>query len=226
MKDEAEAEGEGRPAKRTRMLPDARRQDVLEQAIRYFADEGFDGGTRGLAKRVGITQPLLYRYFPSKDDLVNEVYRAVYLDRWQDGWAAVLTDRALPLDERLRRFYAAYTGVVFDRNWMRIFFFAGLKGMDLNSRYLARVQSALLDPILRETCATLGLDATHPPEGLRDLVWNMHGAIFYHGVRLHIYGAADVDVPRVIGTAVDSFIRSAGALLPPSQPAVRPPFRP
>ena len=216
MKDEAEIEtGEVKPAKRTRMPPDARRQDVLEQAIRYFADEGFDGGTRGLAKRIGITQPLLYRYFPSKDDLVNEVYRAVYLDRWQDGWAIGLTDRALPLEQRLRRFYMAYTAVVFDRNWMRIFFFAGLKGMDLNTRYLSRVQTALLDPILGETCATFGTDPARPPERLRDLVWNMHGAIFYHGVRLHIYGGADVDVPRVIDTAVDSFMLSAKAILRP-----------
>lgn len=213
MKDEAETtENSTKPARRIRMLPDARRSDVLEQAIRYFADEGFDGGTRGLAKRIGITQPLLYRYFPSKDDLVNEVYRAVYLDRWQDGWSDALTDRSQPLEARLQRFYAAYTGVVFDRNWMRIFFFAGLKGLDINTRYLARVQSALLDPIHAETCATFGGDPAHAPEGLRDLVWNMHGAVFYHGVRLHIYGAPDVDVSRVIGTAVDSFMRSAAAL--------------
>lgn len=223
MKDEAEGTEK---QKRTRMLPDARRQDVLDQAIRYFADEGFDGGTRGLAKRIGITQPLLYRYFPSKDDLVNEVYRAVYLDRWQNGWESGLTDRAVPLEVRLKRFYASYTAVVFDRNWMRIFFFAGLKGMDINTRYLARVQTALLDPIHAETCATFGTDPAKAPDGLRDLVWNMHGAIFYHGVRLHIYGASDVDVPRVIDTAVDSFTRSAAALLNPSQPAVRPLFRP
>lgn len=221
-----DVEETGKQPKRTRMLPDARRSDVLAQAIRYFADEGFDGGTRGLAKRIGITQPLLYRYFPSKDDLVNEVYRAVYLDRWQDGWESGLKDRSQPLETRLKRFYAAYTGVVFDRNWMRIFFFAGLRGMDLNTRYLARVQTALLDPIFAETCAANGADPSTAPDGLRDLVWNMHGAIFYHGVRLHIYGTADVDVTRAIDTAVDSFIRSAAALLTPSQPAVRPLFRP
>ena len=215
MKDQDGTAAGGRGAKRTRMLPDARRSDVLAQAIRYFADEGFDGGTRGLAKRIGITQPLLYRYFPSKDDLVNEVYRAVYLDRWQGDWETGLTDRALPLDARLKRFYAAYTGVVFDRNWMRIFFFAGLKGLDINARYLSRVQAALLDPIRAETCVAFGVDPSNAPDGLHDLLWNMHGAIFYHGVRLNIYGATDVDVPRVIDRAVDGFMRSAAALLRP-----------
>jgi len=213
MKDEDGKAGGDAGTRRTRMLPDARRSDVLAQAIRYFADEGFDGGTRGLAKRIGITQPLLYRYFPSKDDLVNEVYRAVYLDRWQVEWETGLTDRALPLEARLKRFYAAYTGVVFDRNWMRIFFFAGLKGLDINARYLSRVQSALLDPIRAETCVTFGVDPAAAPSGLHDLLWNMHGAIFYHGVRLNIYGAKDVDVPRVIDSAVEGFMRNAAALL-------------
>lgn len=203
----------GTGAKRTRMLPEARRSDVLAQAIRYFADEGFDGGTRGLAKRIGITQPLLYRYFPSKDDLVNEVYKAVYLDRWQADWESGLRERTRPLEARLKRFYGAYTGVVFDRNWMRIFFFAGLKGLDINARYLTRVQAALLDPIREETCVAFGIDPAQAPAGLHDLLWNMHGAIFYHGVRLNIYGATDVDVPRVIDSAVDGFMRSAAALL-------------
>ncbi|MEY4872702.1 MAG: hypothetical protein RLZZ563_2032, partial [Pseudomonadota bacterium] len=147
------------PARRTRLSPEARKQEVLAEAILYFADEGFDGGTRGLAKRMGITQPLLYRYFPSKDDLVNEVYRAVYLDRWQNGWEDTIRDRNLPIDTRLHRFYQSYTSTVFDRNWLRIFFFAGLKGLDLNARYLQRVESVLLAPIWAETSAAFGQPA-------------------------------------------------------------------
>jgi AcrR family transcriptional regulator len=169
---------DGPPARRTRLSPEARKQEVLAEAILYFADEGFDGGTRGLAKRMGITQPLLYRYFPSKDDLVNEVYRAVYLDRWQNGWEDTIRDRSLPIDTRLTRFYQSYTSTVFDRNWLRIFFFAGLKGLDLNARYLHRVESVLLAPIWAETSAAFGQPAP-AVTGTHDLVWQMHGAIFY-----------------------------------------------
>jgi hypothetical protein len=42
-------------------------------------------GTRDLARRLGVTQPLLYRYFPSKDDLIKEVYRTVYLEPFDVG---------------------------------------------------------------------------------------------------------------------------------------------
>jgi AcrR family transcriptional regulator len=200
------------PARRTRLSPEARKQDVLTEAILYFADEGFDGGTRGLAKRMGITQPLLYRYFPSKDDLVNEVYRAVYLDRWQNGWEDTIRDRSLPIDTRLHRFYQSYTSVVFDRNWLRIFFFAGLKGLDLNARYLQRVESALLVPIWAETCAALGQPAPEA-SGPHDLVWQMHGAIFYHGIRQQIYGDRSVSIDRTVALAIETYLAAAKSTL-------------
>ncbi len=198
------------PARRTRLSPETRKQEVLAEAILYFAEEGFDGGTRGLAKRMGITQPLLYRYFPSKDDLVNEVYRAVYLDRWQSGWEDTIRDRHLPIETRLHQFYQAYTSVVFDRNWLRIFFFAGLKGLDLNARYLQRVESALLGPIWAETCIALGHPAPAAGKsGTHDLVWQMHGAIFYHGIRQQIYGDRSVSIDQTITLAVKTYLGAA-----------------
>jgi len=207
------------PVRRTRLSPEARKQDVLNEAILYFAEEGFDGGTRGLAKRMGITQPLLYRYFPSKDDLVNEVYRAVYLDRWQNNWEDTIRDRSLPIDTRLHRFYQSYTSVVVDRNWLRIFFFAGLKGLDLNSRYLQRVESVLLAPIWAETCAALGQPAP-VVTGTHELVWQMHGAIFYHGIRQQIYGDHSVSMDRTVALAIETYLAAAKSALTCPQAAL------
>jgi len=67
-------------AKQRRRSPDERRKEFVAKATEFFSEEGFGGGTRALARRLGVTQPLLYRYFPSKDDLIKEVYRTVYLD--------------------------------------------------------------------------------------------------------------------------------------------------
>ena len=68
------------PSKQRRLSPDERRKEFVAKATEFFAEEGFAGGTRDLARRLGVTQPLLYRYFPSKDDLIKEVYRTVYLE--------------------------------------------------------------------------------------------------------------------------------------------------
>ena len=67
-------------AKQKRLSPDDRRKEFVVKATEFFSEEGFGGGTRDLARRLGVTQPLLYRYFPSKDDLIEQVYRTVYLE--------------------------------------------------------------------------------------------------------------------------------------------------
>lgn len=207
-------------ANRTRLSPDARKQEVIQEAILYFAEEGFDSGTRGLANRLNITQPLLYRYFPSKDDLINEVYRTVYLDRWQEDWEETIRDPRLSIEDRLLKFYKSYTNTVFDRNWIRIFLFSGLKGLDLNSRYLQRVEKSLLSPIWTETCKALGrLDLTGEEEVVtHNLVWLMHGAIFYHGIREKIYGDHTVNTEETIKLAVGTYLISAKSTLVGRQP--------
>jgi AcrR family transcriptional regulator len=79
-----------------RRLPSAeRREEFILKAIDFFAEEGFESSTRGLARKLGVTQPLLYRYFPSKEDLISEVYDAVYVQRWQPEWGELLADRAV-----------------------------------------------------------------------------------------------------------------------------------
>ena len=58
-----------------RMLPGEREKLIVSEAIRYFSEVGFSGQTRELSRRLGITQPLLYRYFPSKRALLERVDR-------------------------------------------------------------------------------------------------------------------------------------------------------
>src|ERR1700744_3648949 len=87
--------------KQRRLSTDERRKDFVAKATEFFAEEGFGGGTRDLARRLGVTQPLLYRYFPSKDDLIKEVYRTVYLEPFDQSWDGLLADRSRPLRDRL-----------------------------------------------------------------------------------------------------------------------------
>jgi len=199
------------PARPQRMLPEERRRALIEKATDYFSEAGFEGGTRELAKRMGITQPLIYRYFPSKDDLVNEVYRAVYLEKWKEDWAGGLCRREVPLGDRLLAFYADYTATVFERRWMRIFFFAGLRGLDINTRYIERVRAQLLVPICLEARASFGFEAHAPvTDAEMALVWVMHGAIFYHGVRAMIYNLPDrTDPGHTARLAVSAYLAEA-----------------
>src|ERR1700738_4338665 len=80
------------PPKRRRPAPEDGEREIIEGSIRFFAEVGFDGGLRELALRLGITHQNLFRYFPTKEALIERVYKEVYLDRWQPEWEAVLHD--------------------------------------------------------------------------------------------------------------------------------------
>src|ERR1700689_323824 len=107
--------------KQKRLSPDDRRKEFVAKATEFFGEEGFGGGTRDLARRLGVTQPLLYRYFPSKDDLIREVYRTVYLEPIETDWEKLLADRSRPIRDRLQEFYSAYPEAIFTREWLRIY---------------------------------------------------------------------------------------------------------
>jgi AcrR family transcriptional regulator len=51
-----------------------RREEILAAALRLFAERGVLGvSTRQIAEAVGISQPTLYAYFPSKHDIAAEL---------------------------------------------------------------------------------------------------------------------------------------------------------
>src|SRR5436190_23189421 len=110
-----------------RLAPGDRRRQIVEAAVNFFSEVGFEGGTHALAVRLGVTQPLIYRYFPSKDELIREVYQAAYLDRWNGAWDQLITDRSIPVRERLRQFYREYTDQILRPEQIRLFLFAGLR---------------------------------------------------------------------------------------------------
>ncbi len=195
------------PPKRRRLPPTERRDEILQKALNLFAEHGFESSTRELARQLGITQPLLYRYFPSKDDLIREAYRAVYLDRWNIEWDRLLCDRNVPLEERLKSFYASYTKAIFTREWMRIYLFAGLKGADINRWYIGLLEERILQRIVKEYRHLAGLDdQTKPSVEEIELAWALHSGIFYLGVREHIFSLPpSEDRDRTISAVVGVF---------------------
>ena len=202
---------------RRRLPPEERERQIVEGAVRYFAEVGFDGQTRELARRLDITQPLLFRYFPTKDDLIDRVYEEVYLRRWKDEWTALLADRSMPLEARLIRYYEDYAATIFDYEWIRIFMFSGLKGEPINRRYLRIVRERILEVICGELRHDLGLpDAAVLPVSAEevDLAWSLHAAVFYIGVRKWAYREpVPDDLLGYISRNVRTFLGGVGPVM-------------
>jgi AcrR family transcriptional regulator len=206
------------PAKpASRMPPAARERSIVTGAVSFFAEHGTDGELRKLASHLGITHPLLYRYFPTKEALLERVYEEVYAHRWDPDWRFLLCDRSQPLADRLIRFYRAYLPVIDDRDWMRIFIFSGLNGAAIHRRYLEVIRAQFVEPVAAELLASihgLGSGEISVTDREREIVWGLHGEIFYLAMRKWIYGIApEADPERLITSMVTDFVMGATATL-------------
>jgi len=200
-----------------RLDPQARRRQILDAAIAYFSEAGFGVQTRELTRRIGVSQPLLYRYFPFKHDLIEAVFEEVFLSRVSDDWVAQLRERSVPLRERLMRFYAQYAEATYRPEWIRIYMYAGLAGDRMNRDYLALVKRKLLDVMCREFRESFLGDGQREragPVSAREieLVWNLHGSMFYWAVRRNIFGErTGLSFETRTADAIDLFIAGAQA---------------
>jgi AcrR family transcriptional regulator len=199
------------------MPPDQREQLIAQAAVRFFAEYGFEGQTRELARRLGITQPLLYRYFPSKEALIERVYQEVFVGRWNPQWEALLEDRRVPLRERLLRFYKEYTAAILSYEWVRLFMFSGLKGLDLNGRFLQLLRERVFCRVvaeLRHDCGGPSPAELPIREAEIEIVWSLHAGLFYLGVRRWIYGMpVPGDLDQVVSDRITAFLDGAPALM-------------
>ncbi len=57
-----------------------RREEILAEALRLIGERGVQGvSTRQIAEAVGISQPSLYAYFPSRDAIVEELHDRAFV---------------------------------------------------------------------------------------------------------------------------------------------------
>ncbi len=200
-----------------------REQMIASKAVEYFAKHGFGASTRDLAKEIGVTQSLLYRYFPTKQALTDRVYQEVYLSRWNPAWGELIGDRGLSLHERLNRYYLEYAGIVLHNDWVRILIFAGLEHEGINDQFFSLLRERILIPVVRECVAEFhpaALPAFQPADYNIEieLVWALHASIFYIGMRKWVYTTyLPDDVDATIGALVSSFLEGMRSRIRSSQ---------
>ena len=98
----AKAVGRGAPG-RSRTPRAEREQQMVEVASALFAEHGFGGVSMDdIAKASGITKPMLYAYFDSKEGLFSACAQAAG-EHLRDDLREVSELRDLPADQRLWR---------------------------------------------------------------------------------------------------------------------------
>jgi AcrR family transcriptional regulator len=207
-----------KPTVKRRLTQEDRREIILEQAIKVFAEKGFGASTRDLAQRIGITQPLLFQHFPSKDDLIQAVFAELFERMSTRDWLSKLRDDKLDLRSRLIDFFMSYATSLYDFHWIRIYMFAGLEGGAFNRMYIGK----LTEPLLREVAAQIrrdrGMKRCAPSDVSArevELLWILHGGLYYSAIRKQIYRMPiqSVEVRPLIQYGVDSILSGMNELL-------------
>lgn len=207
--------------RRIRMAPDERERMILDAAIHFFAKHGFSAQLRELAREMKVSQGLIYRYFSSKQALLDRVYEHNFLRRWDPTWEKLLADRTLPLRRRLKDFYTRYLAAIDDPEWIRLVMYSGLDGNDLTRRYIRTHVEGLLRLIARECRALDGKRAAgEPSQAEMELVWHLHSTVIYYLVRKHIFRTATVkDTNTLVTMMIDDFLSGIAGDTPAAAPA-------
>ena len=204
---------------RKRMGTAERKRQILDSAIQFFAKHGIDGQLRNLTKELGVTHTLLYHYFPTKDALIQEVYKEVFESRWKPEWEELLDDDSLTPEEKLNAFYLDYSNTVLTYDFVRILIFSGLSDHSISDKFFELLRSRLLPRLIRETRKHCGRPNTSKPTQRElEFLMGLHGGVFYIGMRRWIYGQAiyAAESPdteqEIIRDRVQAYLHSAKSL--------------
>jgi len=201
--------------KKSRIPLHERRERILAMASEFFAEYGLTAQTRALAHACGISQRLLYRCFPSKAALIQEVYRRDIAGPFRATWLAALQDRSRPVSERLNEFYREYYQSVLTRRWLRLFLYASLAEIDMAPSYIAEVITHMLEVIVDEACAEHGVEPPAERALKHELGWLLHGAVSHLAIRRHIYANSNpTPADAVIAMQVRLFLAGVAGALP------------
>src|SRR5450432_1311598 len=192
-----------------RLSANERRQAIIKEAIRLFAEKGFRGTTtRELAASVGVSEPVIYQHFAAKKDL----YAAIIESKSQEVqnemgfWVEAREgdDRTafVALGRLIWRWYED------DRMLSRLLFFSALEGNELSDMFFTRHAAGFLEAISGYIRTRIEAGAFRPVDP-ETLAWSFIGMVAHHAQSVSVFRFDPKPRPReaVLEDMVDLFLR-------------------
>lgn len=116
-----------------RMTAEGRRGQILRGAMELFAEKGFRGATtREIARHLGISEALMFKYFPSKEAL----YRAIIQKRTDGSEEMFFPKEAIRAKDDRQVFRSIASNLIArnteDPTFMRLILYSALEGHELS----------------------------------------------------------------------------------------------
>jgi len=192
-----------------RMSAGGRREQILKGAMRIFAQKGFRGTTtREIARRLGISEALMFKYFPSKEAL----YRAIIQKRMDGSEEMFFPKEAIQAkdDRQVFRSIASYLiqKNTEDPTFMRLVLYSALERHDLSKIFFenhAVERTKLLSEYIRQRIKEKAFKKVPPMLAARAFM----GMVMHYVQAEEIYGMKNTShfsQKRVVDTLVDAFL--------------------
>ena len=165
-------------------------EQILEGATKFFSEHGLAGQTRELSASLGIAQPLLYRYFPSKQALIDRIFLEAFENRWDDSWRDLILNEELPIEKRYMQFYIEFDKSILTREWVRLFMYAELGSYGYGKKIVDKLRKEIFHPLtttLRNHYGFPSVDESPTAKEEIELLLELHGVVLYNSIRKHVY---------------------------------------
>ncbi len=192
-----------------RMTAEDRRGQILSGAMDLFAEKGFRGATtREIARHLGISEALMFKYFPSKEAL----YRAIIQKR-TDGSEEMFFPREAVQAKDDRQVFRSVASNLIARNtgdptFMRLILYSALEGHELSRIFFethVMGRTRLLADYIRQRIKEKAFKPVPPLLAARAFM----GMIIHYVQFREIYGMKNIlkfSQKKAVQTFVDTFL--------------------
>jgi len=207
-----------------RMSAMGRREHILKGAMRIFAQKGFRGTTtREIARRLNISEALMFKYFPSKKAL----YRAIIQKR-TDASEEMLFPREAVQAKDDRQVFRSIASYLIQKNtedptFMRLILYSALEGHDLSRIFFenhAMEKTRLLSGYIRQRIKEKAFKKVPPMMIARAFM----GMVIHYVEYQEIYGMKKLfrfSRKKIVDTLVDTFLNGLQGTLEADEPEDR-----
>jgi AcrR family transcriptional regulator len=186
-----------------------RRAAIVDAAIHLFAEKGFRGATtRELASALGVTEPVLYQHFETKNDLYSAIIETKSKQGQQQG-AELLSLQESGDDRAFFRFLGNLLLERYeeDPDFMRLLLFSALERHELADRFFERQVQGFFNVLAGYIQRRIDAGAFRPMDP-QTAARGFTGMLTYHGLVRLLFGNRITQKNRaeIVDEMVDSFL--------------------
>ena len=193
-----------RPPPRRRLTAEARRELIEQAATELFAERGYHHASmEGIATRSGVSVPVVYEHFRSKQDLHRRLLERHFAEL-RALWAAQLP-ADVPFQERMPRALDGWFAYVQSHPYAWRMLFADTSGdpeVQAIHREVAAESRARLVPLLAREPGSAEIAGSEALEAL-DMLWEVLRSVL-QGLALWWYEHQHVPREQILATAMNA----------------------